>query len=53
MTATFCECINLVSSIEINANPQFYSDALHDSNVTKITGTTELKEEILNSCSCM
>ena len=49
MTRAFDGCSKLSGTIEINANPTKYSECLKNTKITEITGSTNLKEEILNT----
>ena len=46
ITSTFDNCINLTGTIEINANPGFYDAALYATQISWISGLTNLREEI-------
>ena len=43
----FAGCNNLTGTIKIDANPTSYLGALSGTQITEITGSTTLKEEIL------
>ena len=47
MYQTFYGCTSLTGTIEINANPTTYTNCLKNTQITAITGTTTLKDEIL------
>lgn len=47
MNNTFAWCGDLVGSIEINANPTLYAECLRSTQITEVTGSTTLKDEIL------
>ena len=47
MDSTFLSCKRLTGTIEVNANPTSYTDCFKETQISEITGSTTLKNELL------